>query len=448
MCGDSGNVLILNGTVDRGESLVRWLQQRDYFVETASTIEQAQTLLRRRRFDVILADAKLAVRAMEGLAKVRRNEPEISIILIADPVSEGSLREGFKPGASDILLEPVNPQSLLQALSRCVVYTRAQREITQLREFIQTILPLAERIGDSPASKRMHEFVELAAFSDAPVLIVGEEATGKEFLARAIHQRSPRRHRPFVRVSCAAPASSLESELFGSEEDAFAWPAPRKKGVFELAEGGTLFLDGIEQVAMSVQAKLLCAIQKKEIVRLGGGAPVAVDCRVIASTGERLEEQVRQGAFLAELRLQLARCCLEVPPLRERQADIPSWVHFFLRQLSADLNRSTTPELSSAALQLLTRYPWPGNLRELKNVLERALILSPGQMLDESALAHVFGPELALRPGCGQSLKELEKQHILTTLRQCGGNHSKTARLLGIDRSTLYAKLKRYAATG
>jgi two-component system, NtrC family, response regulator HydG len=284
----------------------------------------------------------------------------------------------------------------------------------------------------------------MAAPTDSTILITGESGTGKEVVARAIHQRSMRRNMPMVVIHYGSLTDTLlESELFGHERGAFTGAQYRRKGKFEAADGGTVFLDEIADISLRMQTDLLRVLQQKEITRVGGNQNIKVDFRCIAATNKRLEDLVEAGTFRPDLYYRLHVLCIDLPPLRERREDIPLLVEFFLRRLSASTNRSTVPELRPAALERLMQYDWPGNVRELENAVERAMVVSRGPLLEESAFGFLT-PKAAAPAATGQTLEEVERAHILRVFEQCEGNHSKAARILAIDRTTLYAKLRRY----
>jgi len=334
---------------------------------------------------------------------------------------------------------------LSHAASKAIAHNRARRELAQLRENMEEMQPASDLIGHSLAMKRVQEFVEMAAPTDSTVLITGESGTGKEVIARAIHQRSMRRNMPMVVIHCGALTDTLlESELFGHERGAFTGAQYRKKGKFEAADGGTVFLDEIADISLRMQTDLLRVLQQKEIVRVGGNQTIKVDFRCIAATNKRLEDLVQAGTFRPDLYYRLHVLCVDMPPLRERRDDIVILAEHFIRRMCVSTNRTTLPELRPAAVEILTGYDWPGNVRELENAVERALVVTRGPVLDEEAFSFLGRRRVGVAPSGGQTLEEVEKAHILSVWEQCEGNHSKAARVLGIDRTTLYAKLKRY----
>jgi two-component system, NtrC family, response regulator HydG len=297
-------------------------------------------------------------------------------------------------------------------------------------------------VAKSPAMQRVMETIETVAASDATVLITGESGTGKEVVARAIHAASPRRLMPMVTIHCGALAESLlESELFGHERGAFTGAQFRKKGKFEVADGGTVFLDEISDISLKTQTDLLRVLQEKEIVRVGSTQPIHVDFRCIAATNKELEPLIEARTFRADLYYRLHVVTLHLPPLRERREDIPLLVDHFLRKFCTAMGRPEVPRIAPEAMDLLVRNPWPGNVRELENAVERALVIARGPELKPADFS--FQLQAATAPN-GRTLEEVERAHIEHVWRSSAGNHSAAARDLGIDRTTLYKKLKRY----
>jgi DNA-binding NtrC family response regulator len=283
----------------------------------------------------------------------------------------------------------------------------------------------------------------MVAASDATVLLTGESGTGKEVVARAIHAASPRRYMPMVTIHCGALTETLlESELFGHERGAFTGAQYRKKGKFEIADGGTVFLDEISDISLKTQTDLLRVLQEKEIVRVGGNQPIKVDFRCIAATNKQLEALVKSGSFRPDLYYRLHVFCIDLPPLRDRREDIPLLLQHFLQKFCTQTNRPV-PHVSTEAMDHLVNYDWPGNVRELENAVERALVVSRGS---EIRLSDFHFQLAAATPGAGRTLDDVERVHIERVLRETDHNLSRAARILDIDRTTLYNKLRRYGA--
>jgi DNA-binding NtrC family response regulator len=311
----------------------------------------------------------------------------------------------------------------------------------RLRENLQEVSPGTELIGKSPAMKKVVELIEMVAPTEATVLITGESGTGKEVVARAIHSASPRRYMPMVTIHCGALTETLlESELFGHEKGSFTGAQYRKKGKFEVADGGTVFLDEISDISLRTQTDLLRVLQEKEITRVGGNQTVKVDFRAIAATNKNLEGLVKDGAFRPDLYYRLHVFCIDLPSLRERKEDIPLLVNHFLNKYSMATSRPA-PQIGGEALNLLMRHDWPGNVRELENAVERALVVSRGPEIRAADFSFQFEAEI---PKGGQTLEDIGRAHIERVLRETQHNLSRAARILDIDRTTLYNKLRRY----
>jgi two-component system response regulator HydG len=322
-----------------------------------------------------------------------------------------------------------------------VSHRAATKEVVKLKENLSQIFPDTQLIGQSPGMRRVMEMVQMVAESDATVLVTGESGTGKEIVARAIHSASPRRFSPMVAIHCGALTESLlESELFGYEKGAFTGAQARKKGKFEVADGGTVFLDEISDITLRTQTDLLRVLQEKEIVRVGDSTPVKVDFRVIAATNKRLERLVEAGTFRPDLYYRLNVFNIDIPPLRERREDIPILARHFIEKFASSMNRNA-PRLAPRTLELLLGYHWPGNVRELENAIERALLINRENDLPPEAFPFQVNPSQTIY---GQRLEDVEKVHIEKILAETNWNLSRTARLLDIDRTTLYNKIRRY----
>jgi DNA-binding NtrC family response regulator len=349
--------------------------------------------------------------------------------------------QSLKRGAYDYITKPIDPDELIHLVSKALEHRRTTIELEQLRENLHEIYPKTELVGKSPPMKRVFELIEMVAPTETTVLICGESGTGKELVARAIHASGPRRYMPMVVIHCGALTETLlESELFGHERGAFTGAQYRKKGKFEVADGGTVFLDEISDISLKTQTDLLRVLQEKEIVRVGGTQSIPVDFRCIAATNKDLEEQVKAGTFRPDLYYRLNVFSIYLPPLRERREDIPLLAGEFLRKFAAQMNRPE-PKLSAEALELLLKYEWPGNVRELENAIERALVI--GREPEIGAADFPFQLRTG-EPAGGRTLAEVERAHVRRVMKETGGNLTHAARILGIDRSTLYSKLKRF----
>jgi len=319
-------------------------------------------------------------------------------------------------------------------------HKRAEQENTRLRETVAAVVRPQEIVGQSAPMVRVFEAIQTVGPTEATVLITGESGTGKELIARALHAASPRHYNPLVVLHCGALAETLlESELFGHEKGAFTGAQYRKKGSFEIADGGTIFLDEIGDISLKTQTDLLRVLQEREITRVGSSHPIHVDFRCIAATNRHLEQLVEEGKFRPDLFYRLNVFQIQLPPLRERKSDIPILVDHFVRKFASSMNKRIT-RVSPAAMALLDRYQWPGNIRELENAVERAMVVAQGPELRESD----FALRLPIAGSASRTLEDMEKAHILAVLEECKGNQTLAAELLDIDRVTLHNKLKKY----
>jgi DNA-binding NtrC family response regulator len=358
--------------------------------------------------------------------------------------------QAIKEGAYDFIEKPLEIPRLRIVLERALEKKETMREVQLLRRRIAALAPGTDMIGTGPSMQKVFELVNKVAPSNASVVIGGQSGTGKEVVARAIHNLSPRKDKPFVALNCSAiPATLIESELFGYERGAFTGADQRRMGNFELAHNGTLFLDEIGELPLELQAKFLRVLEDRRFRRLGGRAEVEVDVRVICATNRDLKEEIRRGRFREDLFFRLHVFTIMLPPLRERREDIPLLVHHFIEKFNAETGKRVQG-LSPAALSTLQGYAWPGNIRELRNTLERAMILVDGDVIGEEHLPpdlQSSRPEAAmLRVPLGLPMDKVEKEYILASLQKNGGNKARTAEVLGISEKTLYNKLNRYAA--
>jgi DNA-binding NtrC family response regulator len=348
----------------------------------------------------------------------------------------------MKAGAYDYIVKPFDPDDLSHLIQRASEHRSLRAENLRLKRSLEAASAPPPLVGGSAAMKHVLELVTTVAATDATVLVTGESGTGKELVARAIHAHSARRYSPMVVVNCGAlPDGVLESELFGHEAGAFTGARARHKGKFEAAEGGTIFLDEIGDVSSHVQVELLRVLEEKIVTRVGSNTPVPVDFRVVAATHRNLEARIAEGTFREDLFWRLNVFTIEIPPLRDRPEDIPLLAEHFLGRFAAAMSRRSM-RFSPAALEALRRYPWPGNVRELQNAVERAVVIGTGPALEVGDLpVHVVAE--SGKPGPG-SLAEVEKAHIQAVLETAGWNISRAARVLDVDRVTLYNKIRRY----
>ncbi len=425
-----------------------------YAVQTADDGDVAVELVRGEAFDLIVMDVRMArMSGIEALARIKAFNPSIPVIIMTAYSSVESAVEALKAGAYDYLIKPLDFEKLKLTIERAREHAGLKAENRRLRQRLDDRVEMDNIIGQSASMQAMMEMLSMVAPSDATVLITGASGTGKELVARCLHHNSQRKDQPLVAINCAAIAETLlESELFGHEKGAFTGADKRHEGRFMQAHGGTLFLDEIGETSAFMQAKLLRAIQEKEIQRVGGQEVISADVRIVAATNRDLRAEVAAGRFREDLFYRLNVMTLEVPPLRQREEDIPLLAHHFLRKY-ARRNRKHAEGFAPLAMDMLLRYPWPGNVRELENAVERAVILLTGDYVTERQLPLNIveehpGREEPARPAQTmdgtRSLEEIEKEAILTTLQASDGNKSETARRLGITRKTLHNKLKSY----
>ena len=439
-------ILVVDDDRAHATMLSAMLGSWGYEVDTAGDGAEAVARVRERAYDAVLTDVRMAeVDGIEALRRIRLYNPCLPVLIMTAYSSVDTAVNALKAGAFDYLHKPIDFDELRRGLVRALEHAGRNREAVAPGAGEG---PPAGMIGDSAPMRELFAMIRAVAPSEASVLILGESGTGKELVARALHEGSPRRTRPLVTVNCAALAENLlESELFGHEKGAYTGAQRQREGRFVQADGGTLFLDEIGEMAVSLQAKLLRALQEGEVQRLGGDRPLRVDVRVIAATNRDLESEVRAGNFREDLFYRLNVIALKVPALRERAGDIPLLAAHFLNRFAAR-NRKAFRGFSPRAMDLMLRHPWPGNVRELENVVERAVILAPGEMVTEADLPAslreaVDSPEQDVVPG-GQSLEDVEREAIVRTLEQVGNNKSEAARVLGVTRVTLRSKMRKF----
>jgi DNA-binding NtrC family response regulator len=441
-------ILVVDDEEVMRESLAAWLREDGYAVDTAAsgveTVEKARTT----DYAIYFIDLKMpgGMDGIETMMQVRRLHPDASIIIITAYATVDTAITAMKEGAQEYIVKPCNPEEISLLVNRIIKVKNLQRENTILRKKLARQYSFDDVISKNP---RMQEIFQLAhdiASLRSTVLIQGESGTGKEMVARAIHRAGDRAEQPFVAVSCAALAETLlESELFGHEKGSFTGAAQQKQGKFEMANGGTLFLDEIGDISAKLQVDLLRVLQERCFYRVGGSEEVRVDVRVIAATHVNLQEAVAAGRFRDDLYYRLNVIEIRLPPLRERREDIPLLASHFLERLSHELGKDIG-EISEGALKVLMDYNWPGNVRELENAIERAMVTCRASVLTEDDFAFLAqnGAARAWSMPPGATLQEMEKQLIIATLDRTGGNIKESAATLGIDRSTLYEKIKRY----
>jgi two-component system response regulator HydG len=442
-----GKLLIVDDELSVRDSLGKWFHEEGYEVATTENASDALTRLAEQRWDAALVDIKM--HGTDGIELQRRMhevDPELIVIMMTGYASVETAVTALKNGAYDYVTKPLDPDEIAHLVKNALAHKRTTQENVLLRETVAEVARPGDLIGQSAAMRKIFDAIETVGPTDATVLITSESGTGKELLARAIHQASPRRFHPLVVIHCGALTETLlESELFGHEKGAFTGAQYRKKGKFEIAEGGTVFLDEIGDISLKTQTDLLRVLQEREITRVGGNQIIKVDFRCIAATNKDLEKLIEEGKFRPDLFYRLNVFRIELPPLRERREDIPLLVDHFVRKLSLAMNKRIT-RVSPAAMNLLQQQPWLGNVRELENAVERAMVVGQEPELKEPDF--IFKSQSGTGSnGASKSLEDIERSHILRVVEECGGNQSRAAELLDIDRVTLYHKLKKYGWT-
>lgn len=409
-------------------------------------------ILRTKSVDVVLLDMRMpGMSGLEVLQRLREGGTFPPVIMLTAFGNVGSAVEAMKTGAFDYLSKPADNDELLAVVQKAAEHASLRRENRELKKQIGRMRE-TRIIGDSPDMRAVVELIEQVGPSEANVLILGESGTGKELVAQMLHEHSHRKNGPLVKVNCAAlPENLLESELFGYVKGAFTGAAQDKPGRFQLAEGGTLFLDEIGELPLTLQAKILRALQERVVEPLGGIAPVSVDVRFIAATNRRLPDMIEKGTFREDLYYRLNVLEIRIPPLRERLEDIPLLADYLLRKLGQK-NSKPLRSVSREFLEALMRYEWKGNVRELENVLERSLILCRDDILDVRDLPdHLRAPAESAASSSSvlkeSPLEAAERNALEDTLRKCGGHRERTAKALGISRRTLQYRLKKYGLT-
>jgi len=447
-------LLVVDDEAHQREMLSGILERAGYRVETAATATEALAALGKNPFDLVLTDQKMP--GLDGLAlleQVQTLQMELPVVMMTAFGSVSEAVAAMKKGAADYLTKPFEREELLLVLDKALRHRRLEEEVAALRGVLKERYRLGNIIGTSEPMQEVFSLIERVAQTDVPILIRGESGTGKELVARAIHARSLRATGPFVALNCAAvPETLLESEFFGHERGAFTGATRAHPGRFEQASGGTLFLDEIGAMRIDLQAKLLRAIQEKEVQRLGSTAVTTVDVRILAATGENLEEAIRRKTFREDLFYRLNVVPVTLPPLRERTEDLPLLVHHFVTAAAARFGRDGLT-ISPEVMDRLQMHPWLGNVRELENCIERMVLLARGPRLTSADLppdlrkgpeAHAGAGGAFELPPSGVSLPELERHLIVQALRRSRGSLGPASRLLGISYKTLQYRIQKF----
>jgi two-component system response regulator HydG len=442
-----GAVLVVDDDRAHRTMLKTLLSGWGYIIFEADDGDTAIEKVREQGFDLILMDVRMMrMSGIEALHEIKTINPAIPVIIMTAFSSVESAVEALKRGAYDYLTKPLDFDELQIIIERAMEHRQLREENLRLRENLGVRFDRQNIIGRSDAMDKLMETVAQVAPSDATVLLTGESGTGKELIAGAIHFNSLRKKEPFIKINCAAITETLlESELFGHEKGSFTGAERRKEGKFRQADGGSIFLDEVSEMSLAMQVKLLRVLQEREIVRVGGDEVIKIDVRVIAATNRNLIEEVEKGNFREDLFYRLNVVSLNMPSLRERQEDIPLLAQHFLTQF-AEKNHKDIKGLTPQAMDSLLKYSWPGNIREVMNTIERAVVLSRAEYLDEGDLSLIVRNEHAA-PHINQGnvpLEDVERNTVLETLEAAAGNKSEAARRLGITRRTLHKKLKKY----
>jgi two-component system nitrogen regulation response regulator NtrX len=450
------SILVVDDEAGVRASLAGILADEGYLVDAVESGEACLAALEGKRYDLLLLDVWLPrMDGLETLSRVRILDPDVPVVVISGHGSIETAVRAVRMGAQDFVEKPLSLEKTLLVVRNALRQRRLEAENRVLKQQVEHRWVM---VGESEAIRDLRAQIAQAAPSNGRVLIFGENGTGKELVARNIHHLSLRAQGPFVEVNCAAiPEELIESELFGHTRGAFTGALTAKKGKFESADGGTLFLDEVADMTLKTQAKVLRVLQEQRIEPVGGTVSITVDVRVIAATNKHLEEEIRRGTFREDLYFRLNVIPFEVPPLRERRADIPLLARHFSAQLSEEYGKRPK-ELTPEALDVLTAQPWPGNVRELRNIIERLVIMTPGDRIESRHLpASLLSPAAAPADGGGSARPEagdfpslvaaredFEKRYIWRKYQECGGNMSRTAQALQVERSNLYRKMKGY----
>jgi DNA-binding NtrC family response regulator len=435
------SILIVDDEASVRDSLYNWFIEDGYIVKCAEDARVALTLLEAENFDIILADVKMpGMDGLEMLKRIKALKKESIVIIMTAFATVDTAVQALKDGAFDYITKPFDPDDLSHLIRNASRQILLTEENEMLKDKVVSLENVEDIIGNSQAIQNVLHEVESVSQSNASVIITGESGTGKELVARAIHSNSPRKFFPLVSVHCGALSESLlESELFGHEKGAFTGAVYNRKGRFEMADNGTIFLDEIATISTKMQVELLRVLESKSFVRVGGHKEIHSDFRVICATNRNLKAMVDEGLFREDLFYRLNVVNINVPPLRERIEDIPLLVEYFIKKYCTSMNRPAMT-IETAALRKLEEFPFPGNIRELENMIERAIVVGNGKKITLKDLP--LGKTAATTTF--ESLSDLEKNHILQILGKYNWNISVTAKALKVDRVTLYNKIKKY----
>ncbi|GAB6283337.1 MAG: sigma-54 dependent transcriptional regulator [Ignavibacterium sp.] len=445
MINNKSSILIVDDEQIVRDSLKHWFEEEGYFIETAEDGESALKIFEKDKYDLLLVDMKMpGMSGLDLLTKIKEYDEEAIVILITAFASVPNAIKALKDGAYDYITKPIDPDELSHIVEKALSQKQLKKENIRLKENIDEIIKPDNLIGESAEMKKIFSLINTVAQTDTTVMIRGESGTGKELVAKAIHINSKRKYFPIVTVNCGALAESLlESELFGHEKGAFTGAHYKRKGKFEMANGGTIFLDEIGTVSSKMQVELLRVIESKQFTRVGGNEVIKSDFRVIAATNETLEDLVKDGKFREDLYYRLNVFTIFIPPLRERIDDIPVLAHYFLEKFITAMNKKISG-ISNEAMEVMMKYNWPGNVRELENAIERAVVVAKSDKIKVEDLPFQINNNIYSYDSEDKSLASIEKKHIQYILKENNWNISKSAEILGIDRVTLYNKINKY----
>jgi DNA-binding NtrC family response regulator len=435
-------ILVVDDELIVRESLSKWFAEEGYRVDAADNAASALKKLQSGTWNIMLVDIKMpGMDGIELLHRVKETSPRIAVVIITAFGSVDTAVKALKDGAYDYVTKPIDPDYLDHLVEKILQEQELLKENQRLRDAVTELTTGSEIIGESSEIMKVLDLVQTVAPTDTTVMIRGESGTGKELVARAIHNRSPRKYFPLVTVNCGAMTETLlESELFGHEKGAFTGAQYRRKGKVELADGGTLFLDEIGNIDTKTQMDLLRVIETKQFTRVGGSDVITSDFRVICATNKNLELAVKDGSFREDLFYRVNVFPIYIPPLRSRKGDIAKLAHFFLDKYTRAMNKKMDGFTRDAMLAL-KGYDWPGNVRELENAIERAVVVSGGPMIEKE---HMPLQALSSLTASGRRLEDIEHKYIEEVLLESGWNISRSAAILDIDRVTLYHKIEKY----
>jgi DNA-binding NtrC family response regulator len=449
-------ILIMDDEASERDRIAGYLTQKKYDVLAVASVQEAMDAVKRERFDAFVTDCNIpGVDALRTSDEARRVNPDMAVIIMTAYGTIETAVKAIKAGAYDYLPKPIDLEQLVMLIERISERRDLIQENTELKELLIDRYKFDEIVSTSHAMEEVLNMAGRVAASSATVLLRGESGTGKELLAKAIHYHSPRANAPLIKVNCAAlPETLLESELFGHEKGAFTGATARRTGRFEAADRGTLFLDEIGELTPGMQVKLLRVLQEREFERIGGNETIKVDVRVIAATNRDIEKALKAGAFREDLYYRLNVVSVVIPPLRDRKEDIPGFLDFFIKKYSGENKKSITG-ISAETRDLLMRYTYPGNVRELENIIERAIVLSKKGIITtadlpihiRTATSEGSTSVQKLKGSLNETLDTVERGIILEALKETGGIQTRAAEKLGISERVLRYKLKKYTIT-